>query len=295
MLLRQCIPLTGRRRPDSLLYRLLPKTLDCFGRQVLTAVSKGNMQRIARIVQRIYGSLVNNSLGMDTFEQHWRSIQQISAYEWLRLYGSTTKHGKSFIEFRKDVAHLRRMHSVICCGEPPYIPIPTLSIVEMDMDSDEGDTGYASIGASGTEGEGVLQMKEKLHRELSRIQIKVCQRGGNETDDIQFAFTPAQVDEVVHAAQTVQERLFVLLLLSFGLWIGGLSRLAYSVEVTDHLQAAGSDMRYPAVPDGAISIEKFGKRRCMRTLFLRRLRHLRHAKSQTPLTSKMTSLTSCSR
>ena len=266
VLLHHCIPIAVRRNPDSLLYLLLAKTLDSFGRQVLTAVSKGNMQRIALLFKRIYCSLLDNASCAGLFDTQWGRIQQLSAYQWLRLYGSTTLHKKSFVEFRKDISHLRRMHSIICHGEPPHIPIPTLAIVDMDTESDEEDTGYMSIGSSGTECESGLHMKEKLQRELSRIQIRVCHVDGSETDDIQFAFNPSHVEEVILAAHTVQERLFVLLLLSFGLRIGGLSRLAYSVDVVGRLQAAGPKLRHVDVPDCANTIEKFGKKRCISPL-----------------------------
>ena len=112
-----------------------------------------------------------------------------------------------------------------------------------------------AFGTSGSSGEDELfhQERQRIRQRLVDIRTRLCRRDDTDHErERVYAFSCAETMAILRAAQSTLERLVVLVLLTTGLRIGGLSRL----RIPPTIQGIRQTMRACDVPAEWSTLEK---------------------------------------
>ena len=194
-------------------------------------------------------------------------LRRLTARDWLHRYqGLYAVGGVSFDQFKRHMRYLAILHGG--GGSATRIPLPSVGGRVFCADPLEDLSSAATSASQAAEGaeDGGRAHRVDLRRLVARVQ-QACVRGtdGGEDPDRIYAFTPDEVRSIVGAAVSDEERLFVLLLLSTGLRLGGLCRLRLAEADRRTLGASGAPpYRASQMPVSFPTTEKNGKCRVVR-------------------------------
>ena len=229
--IHDCLPRTVRILPsDGVQYKLL-----CFVVEQLVEHLKSacrmSMQKKMLFVQKI---LFQEPPLIPSDCAHMSSaiaeLRQLRAQEWLqRLSVVFPGEGQLGCKlFRSHVNILNILHTKIFKGtESISIPV-SVAVTVLPPDSDGTLSGYSSFAVS--DEDGGAHDGWKLQQEVKCIRARVCKRRRVGEECKVTSFTPDEVDRIINAARTTEERLVVSLLMSTGVRLGGLCRIRSSVR-----------------------------------------------------------------
>lgn len=279
--LHDCIPgrvrknTHGMRHEYALLARIGEEFAEC-----LRSTSKAHLQRILLffdLMIHVTPSVLPNGYEGRDAEERWSLLRHVTAHQWLENYqlkrSGANKCG--FALFSAEVRNLRLLHSkILNAAQKQLITIPPLKRAGMNWtrknassnntqnEGDEGDinnssnTSFGSTTGGSSEAECAARAERTALRSLlANIQNDVCvQTEATVESEVVYALSPAEVRRVLAAADGRQERLVVMLFMTWALRIGGLCRLQLTNGVLCTTIKTPMD-----VPDQLVTIEKNGK------------------------------------
>lgn len=262
--MHECLPLFVRRLGnDHPCYRLLFRLTDEMTNH-LRSVSKGNVQKMAAFIHHLIADPDDN--GTQNESVRWTTLTHLSAKDWLERYQRCYPLGCvriTFGQFKRHMRYIRTLHgSVLCPKATVTVPVPSSASRHSSY------SGLPEMSSTGTciSGFDVDQSRERsaVRDLVSSLRMRIC----SSVDPVEYAcriyaFEPREVRSILEAATTTEERLIVVLFLTTGLRIGGLSRLRWSDEGASGLRSPGG-LHARDFPKEAITIEKNGKIRMVR-------------------------------
>jgi hypothetical protein len=277
----ECLPLAVRRLgPGHPRYRALRRVGERLGTDVLRTVSKGHLQKVLGLLDRLHPGEAADP---------WDVWAGWDAAQWLHRYDTVTRTDPP-ISSGQLHRHLRTLHllhhRLFRPGDPVVIPIrmaAASSPPDHPFEDDDDDDGIVTFGSTGSSDEDHHHRDEqqRLRRLVGSLRLGRCvpPSSSPEADaavDRRYAFTSREIRAILLACNTTSERLVVLLLLTTGVRIGGLSR----IRLPSHLSppAAAETVRGRDIPRTLSTTEKNAATRvvvltgAVRILVARRLR-----------------------
>ena len=272
--LHGCLPLRVRRlSPFHAEYLLVHRVVDELANH-LRSVSRAHLQRAALWVDALLHGRPEAGLGAfggaaaPDPDARWEWLGRRSGEDWLRRLGEVARHrGRpvSFEHFKRHVRYVQLLHGRVFRGGGAPVPVPVCGGRVYCAEALEGLSSSGGGGgggpASGAEDGPAADHAERgrLRELVSALRAELC-RPVDAVEDAQraYAFNPEEVRSVVEAAVTPAERLVVVLFLTTGLRIGGLSRLQVPAELRSPAPAARD------VPTCLLTVEKNGRVRRVR-------------------------------
>lgn len=282
--LHECLPLEVRRGGvNQPRYRLLMRLGEALAAE-LRSVSKGNLQKSLLLLDQV---LCRGSDPLQAAEDPLRAVRHLDANGWLDRYEAAVAldaHATtvSVEYFRRQMRTLdtmlralhprgRGQHDELPSGmRPMALPVPRGGHAQQQqrtaarcVESSSSSTDSSSFGSCGTTDldERARTAQQSLRARVRGLMERRCGHrsaaaaaGGDDDEDRAFAFSAAEVRSILQASCSTLERLVVLLFLTTGLRIAGLSRLRVGPQ--RHTVAA-------LVPSTMRTVEKNGKARAV--------------------------------
>jgi integrase len=273
--LHSCLPVRIRQlSPFHAEYELLHRILDEMSAH-LRSVSKSHLQRLAWFLDTVIHGHAAAGLaplwgdvppaGLHDAGARWAWLRRLPARRWLSRLGEVhRREGRrvSFDHFKRHVRYLHLLYGRVLNATGSVVPIPTPTTAGRVYCS-EGLTALSSGSSQSatSDADGVQQNERRALREqVTALRAELCEVTDQIAElDRVFAFAPAEVRAIVEAAVSARERLVVLLFLTTGLRIGGLSRLHVPDDLSETRAVTAAQ-----VPEYLNTIEKNGKVRKVR-------------------------------
>ena len=176
-----------------------------------------------------------------------------NAMSWLRRYNLVTRQASmGFALFRRQLHILSIIFGKVVnpdCPSSEGIPVPRVAGRVTAKDLDELSSAYTTLHSSGGESYTHNRQQTRIREMVSLTRDRVCKDVQRCTQELctetVTAFSAKEVYQILDSAHSLFEKLIVVLFLTTGLRIGGLSRLRLP-EVRNGT----------TIPDCAITVEK---------------------------------------
>ena len=271
--IHECLPLRVRSNLESPLYKIVTFFVQLFARRVFRSFSPGTLKHIASLFTTLF--LPHKSLKPPDVAAFIQEVGKWDAFAWLCLYGeSHSPQSVVYSRFYRDIRHLSLLHAKGFNGTPPFIPTPEAPTMEDGSPSDMHDADTSvSWGSTGDEAkDACLTVKQRqLGSLLWNIQRQICRcphslPPDGHQDGKRYALSDTEVVDVVKKAHSVPERLMVMLLLQYGMRIGGLCRIRTTISGMEKMLQKGAHVLWSDVPSDLSTSEKNGARRVISNL-----------------------------
>ena len=217
--LQDCLPLSVRKNTSSSEYRILEQIgKNIIERDLLCSVSKKNLQDIFLFLRKVifHGKYPPCD---------WKTVQSWTAEIWLDRYDSASAHHSIGMHlFRKHIRILHIIHAHI------FQPDSRNTIPLMRHGAKWGTVSRNHMGyRTGTSGSSdmdteLCEQRLRLLRIVKRIRAKLVKPLLHLSSD-KKSFNPDEIRGILRSAVACLERIFVLIMLTTGLRIGGFCRL----------------------------------------------------------------------
>lgn len=256
--IHECVPLRVRRRPEARpRYHLLLRIGERLATDVLRSVSKGHLQKLLLLVDRL---LPNDDV------QH--VVEEWTAVDWLERYLEVGT-GRERISVGQLQRHLRTLHvmhhRIFRPQDAVVVPVTTTGIVGRHLGYEGGSTAssssldFGSTGSSETD-DAIRSEQQRARALVGTIRMQRCHGAAAAQDhhtpdqpERVFAFSAREIRAILLACTSTVERLVVLLLLTTGLRIGGLSRLRLPKATTDEIRGRDVPRTLPTTEKNGVS------------------------------------------
>jgi integrase len=266
--LHEALPLDIRRRTNHADYRLMVRIGEEFS-NCLRSISKCHLQKVLLFFQALI--LGGNDLvswfpeGVDDgVDARWSFLRHQKPKAWLLRYARLCeRHAMqrmSFDHFKRQVRYMSLFYSkVLNPGSRSAIPLPVCGGRRVPRDAPWGEgsssSSLATSAGSSAMDEHLREERQELRSILATIRSDACTVVSPEQEERVFAFSCEEVEVIVNTASSTLERLVIVVLLSTGLRLGGLSRLRFDGSLLE------TPNRATQIPTHLFTVEKNGKSR----------------------------------
>lgn len=221
--LHECLPIRVRHLgPQDAHYETLTRLARDMV-QFVRSVSRKGLQGILAVLDGVVWGLSRQQPAAlaphrPTASDKWGPLARVSSYEWLEAYRTYMTEGRrrqtrcvSFDRLRRHLRYLKILHGRVLCGPGKPIPIDhTHTVILQPPGNDDNHHGDLRVV--------IAQLRDCLCHKLVAKEVDITRA---------YAFSCQEVSRMINQCGTVPERLVLMLFLTTGLRIGGLSRLQW--------------------------------------------------------------------